>query len=71
MIFLKGVSGETVVYADVRAISKEGELILCNCGSQATSLAKTPKDVIWQDQAEINGPGLASTYICKPGKVTL
>ena len=71
MIFLNKLTGKPVCYADVRSITKDGELTLCNCGAQATKFAASPKDVIWQNQCAINGPGMASTYVCKPGQVTM
>lgn len=71
MILLNAVSDKKVCYADVRHLNRDGQLILCNCGSQATVFANDPKDVIWMPQAKINGPGACSTYVCKPGDMTL
>ena len=54
---------------------KENLLKICNCGVFATEFAKTPKEVIFNEQYKhlVPGPGtgMITSFICKPGKLTL
>lgn len=75
MQMLKLLAGDGPVnFGDVRYIDRnEGVLVVCNCGSQAPGLARSPKDVHWLPQLAFQGEGggACSQYVCKPGLVTL
>ena len=76
MQILKHLGGAPVMFGDVRNIKLvEGELWISNCGSQATTLAKSRKEVHWvshgfQEFRWTIG-GAAPQAVNKPGRVTL
>lgn len=72
MQILHLLTSQPGLFADVRHLDPETlELTICNCGSQPTKFAKSPKEVTWLPQIPINGPGAASHYVCRPGEATL
>ena len=63
-----------VLFADVNDLDKTtGTLRLVNCGSIATTMAASPRDVEWNPQYEYMGKcgGACPTFCCKEGPVTL
>jgi L-fucose isomerase len=63
-----------VLFADVNDLDKTtGTLRLVNCGTIATTMATSPKDVEWNPQYEYMGKsgGACPTFCCKEGNVTL
>ena len=63
-------------FGDVFNINMEKNILrIANCGAFATEFAKDPKEVVLNEQYEhlVPGPGtgLVTSFICKPGKVTL
>lgn len=72
MYLLHLISGNPVAFADFRHVDeKTNEMTLCNCGAQPTLFAKSRKDVRFCPQCKANGPGACTTYMCKPGLITL
>jgi L-fucose isomerase len=68
------LSGEPVLFADVNDLDMgTGNLRLVNCGTIASDMATTPKDVDWNPQYEYMGDagGACPTFSCKEGPVTL
>lgn len=63
-----------VLFADVNDLDRNtGTLRLVNCGTIATTMASSPKDVEWNTQYEYMGEcsGACPTFCCKEGPVTL
>ncbi|MFX1342177.1 MAG: L-fucose/L-arabinose isomerase family protein [Promethearchaeota archaeon] len=74
MRILHLLTGEPVLFADVNDLNMDtGNLRLVNCGTIASDMAKTPKDVDWNPQYEYMGKasGACPTFSCKEGFVTL
>ncbi|MFW9984495.1 MAG: L-fucose/L-arabinose isomerase family protein [Candidatus Odinarchaeota archaeon] len=74
MRILHLLTGEPVLFADVNDLDMDtGNLRLVNCGTIASDMAKTPKDVDWNPQYEYMGKasGACPTFSCKKGPVTL
>jgi L-fucose isomerase len=74
MRILHLLSGEPVLFADVNDLDMStGNLRLVNCGTIASDMATTPKDVEWNPQYEYMGAasGACPTFCCKEGPVTL
>jgi L-fucose isomerase len=74
MRILHLLSGQPVLFADVNDLDMNtGVLRLVNCGTMATDLATSPKDVNWNPQYEYMGKagGACPTFCCKEGLVTL
>ncbi|MFW9934658.1 MAG: L-fucose/L-arabinose isomerase family protein [Candidatus Thorarchaeota archaeon] len=74
MQILHLVSGQPVLFADVNDLDMNtGILRLVNCGTIATDLAVSSKDVDWNPQYEYMGKagGACPTFSCKEGQVTL
>lgn len=68
------LSGQPVLFADVNDLDMNtGVLRLVNCGTIATDMATSPKDVDWNPQYEYMGKagGACPTFSCKEGPVTL
>lgn len=73
MKILNLLSNKATVFADVNMVDKkEGVARLVNCGTMATTLAETKRDVDWGYQYEYMGHarGACPTFCCKPGEVT-
>ena len=73
MKILNLLSNKATIFADVNMIDKQkGIARLVNCGTMATTLAETKKDVDWGCQYEYMGRerGACPTFCCKPGEVT-
>lgn len=63
-----------VLFADVNDLDlTTGQLRLVNCGTIATTMAPSPKDVDWNQQYDYMGKagGVCPTFCCKEGPVTL
>ncbi|MFX0168347.1 MAG: L-fucose/L-arabinose isomerase family protein [Candidatus Hodarchaeota archaeon] len=74
MQILHLLSGQPVLFADVNDLDMNtGILRLVNCGTIATDMATSPKDVDWNPQYEYMGKagGACPTFSCKAGRVTL
>ncbi len=76
MQILKHLGGAPVMFGDVRTIRlKEGEVWISNCGSQATLLAASRKQVHWVEHGfqeyRWKIGGAAPQAVNKPGRVTL
>jgi L-fucose isomerase len=74
MRILHLLTGEPVLFADVNDLDIDtGNLRLVNCGTIATDMAQTPKDVDWNPQYKYMGKasGACPTFSCKEGFVTL
>jgi L-fucose isomerase len=76
MQILKHIGGAPVLFGDVRHLDlAKGELWISNCGSQATQLARSRKDVHWVEHGfqeyDWKIGGAAPQHISKPGRVTL
>ncbi len=74
MRILHLLSGQPVLFADVNDLDmNSGTLRLVNCGTIATDMAPSPKDVEWNPQYEYMGKasGACPTFCCKEGLVTL
>ncbi|MFX1510315.1 MAG: L-fucose/L-arabinose isomerase family protein [Promethearchaeota archaeon] len=74
MRILHLLSGQPVLFADVNDLDMNtGILRLVNCGTIATDMATSPKDVDWNPQYEYMGEagGACPTFSCKEGHVTL
>jgi L-fucose isomerase len=74
MRILHLVSGQPVLFADVNDLNMNtGMLRLVNCGTIATDMATSPKDVEWNPQYDYMGEsgGACPTFCCKEGPVTL
>ncbi len=74
MRILHLLSGQPVLFADVNDFDMNtGTLRLVNCGTIATELATSAKDVDWNPQYEYMGAagGACPTFSCKEGPVTL
>ena len=75
MQMMKNVDDQAVNFADVRWLDpKENVLRISNCGSQATDLARSRKDVHWVKHGLQELPwkfgGMCPQCISKPGRVT-
>lgn len=73
MKILNLLSNKATIFADVNMVDKkEGVARLVNCGTMATTLAETKRDVDWGYQYEYmgNARGACPTFCCKPGEVT-
>ncbi len=74
MRILHLLSDQPVLFADVNDLDlSTGQLRLVNCGTIASKLAASPKDVEWNPQYEYMGAasGACPTFCCKEGQVTL
>jgi L-fucose isomerase len=74
MQILHLLSDEPVLFADVNDLDvSTGQLRLVNCGTIASTMAASPKDVEWNPQYEYMGKasGACPTFCCKEGQVTL
>ncbi len=74
MEILHLMSNQPAGFGDVLEIEKEnGKVRLANCGSIATNMATSKKDVDWGLQYEFTGKGRGATtvFVCKPGRITL
>ncbi len=74
MQILHLLSEEPVLFADVNDLDMStGILRLVNCGSIATNMARSSKEVDWNPQYEYMGKagGACPTFSCKEGPVTL
>lgn len=76
MQMMKNVDDQAINFADLRWMDSEEAVIrISNCGSQATELAPSRKDVHWVKHGLQEIPwkhgGMCPQYICKPGRVTL
>jgi L-fucose isomerase len=76
MQILKHLGGAPVMFGDVRTIRlQEGEVWISNCGSQATQLAASRKQVHWVEHGfqefQWKIGGAAPQAVNKPGRVTL
>lgn len=76
MQILKMVSNSAPGFGDLFDFNFNDNILkICNCGAFATKFAKDPKDIILSEQYKhlVPGPGtgMITSYICKPGKVTL
>lgn len=76
MKILKMLSNSAPGFGDVFDFNVDENLLkLCNCGTFATEFAKSPKDIILNEQYHhlVPGPGtgMITSFICKPGKVTI
>jgi L-fucose isomerase len=68
------LTSQPVGFADVFHFDKQKKILrLVNCGTLATELAKSRKDVDWGLQYEFIGEkrGATTVFCCKPGRVTL
>ena len=76
MQILKHLGGAPVLFGDVRHVNLErGEVWISNCGSQATELACSRREVHWVEHGfeefEWKIGGAAPQHVSKPGRVTL
>jgi L-fucose/D-arabinose isomerase len=76
MQILKQLGGAPILFGDVRTVRLEqGEVWISNCGSQATELAKSRKDVHWVEHGfkEFRWKigAAAPQAISRPGRVTI
>ncbi len=74
MRILNLLCGQPVLFADVNDLDMNtGILRLVNCGTIATDMATSSKDVEWNPQYEYMGKagGACPTFSCKEGLVTL
>ena len=70
------ISDSAPGFGDLFDFNVENNMLkICNCGAFATEFAKDPRDVVLAEQYKhlVPGPGtgMVTSYICKPGKVTL
>ena len=76
MQILKHLGGAPILFGDVRTVNLEkGEVWISNCGSQATQLASSRRDVHWVEHGfkefEWKIGGAAPQAVSKPGRITL
>lgn len=76
MQMMKNIDDQAINFADVRWLdADEGVLRISNCGSQATQLAASPKDVRWVKHGLQELPwkhgGMCPQCVSKPGRVTM
>jgi L-fucose isomerase len=74
MRILHLLSDGPVLFADVNDLDRNtGTLRLVNCGTIASTMASSSKDVEWNPQYEYMGEcsGACPTFCCKEGPVTL
>ncbi|MCX7017501.1 MAG: hypothetical protein WCK47_09115 [bacterium] len=76
MQMMKNVSDQAINFADVRWLDPQtGMLRISNCGSQATELARSRKDVCWVKHGLQEIPwkhgGMCPQCVSRPGRVTL
>ncbi len=76
MQVMKNVDDQAINFADVRWMDPvEGVLRISNCGSQATDLAASPKDIQWVKHGLQELPwkhgGMCPQCVSKPGRVTM
>ena len=76
MQIMKHVNDQAINFADVRWLDPETNVLrISNCGSQATDLAKSPKDIHWVKHGLQELPwkhgGMCPQCVSKPGRVTL
>lgn len=73
---MKSISDQAIGFADVRWLDREKNVLrISNCGSQATELARSRKDVYWVPHGLQELPwkhgGMCPQHVSKPGRVTL
>ncbi len=76
MQMMKNVDDQAINFADVRWLDADaGVLRISNCGSQATELAASPKDIRWVKHGLQELPwkhgGMCPQCVSKPGRVTM
>lgn len=74
MRILHLLTDNPVLFADVNDLDMTtGQLRLVNCGTIATKMASSPKEVEWNPQYEYMGAclGACPTFCCKEGTVTI
>ena len=76
MQILKVISNSAPGFGDIHALYMDDNILrIANCGTFPTEFAENPKDVCFSEQYAhlVPGPGtgMVTTYICRPGKVTL
>ena len=76
MQMMKNIDDQAINFADLRWLDpKEGVLRVSNCGSQATELASSRKEVHWVKHGLQELPwkhgGMCPQCICRPGRVTM
>ena len=76
MQIMKHISDQAINFADVRWLDPETNVLrISNCGSQATDLAKSPKEIHWVKHGLQELPwkhgGMCPQCVSKPGRVTL
>lgn len=76
MQILKHLGGAPILFGDVRHVNlRQGEVWISNCGSQATQLARSRKEVYWVEHGfqefEWKIGGAAPQAVSKPGRVTM
>jgi L-fucose isomerase len=76
MQILKLLSDSPAGFGDIYQLNeKENILTLANCGTFATDFAKSPEDVVlneqYKDLVPGSGTGTIMSFVCKSGEVTL
>ena len=76
MQLMKNVNDQAINFADVRWLDPQANVLrISNCGSQATDLAKSPKEIHWVKHGLQELPwkygGMCPQCVSKPGRVTM
>jgi L-fucose isomerase len=76
MQLLKLLSKSAVGFGDICKLDMEKNILtLVNCGAFATNFAEKPEEVTFPEQLKTLAPGpgtgMTTSFICKPGKVTI